>query len=184
MKRRWPVRKDEKAQVIAELEQALRGADNLIISGYRGLTVKDLSELRRSIAGSGAHMRVVKKTLLLRALAGREAAALKDHMEGPVAVTFVPGDPLPVLKTMSAFARTHQALEFTGGWIEGKAFNGGQLVDIAALPPKEEILARLLASLQWPLVQLVGVLQAVPRDLVLTLQALAERRAGEAGAAA
>ncbi len=177
------MRKDEKAQVIAELQQALDGANNLIISGYRGLTVKDLKELRRSIAGSGARMQVVKKTLLLRALAGREQVALKDHMEGPVAITFISGDPLPVLKNMSAFAKTHQALAFTGGWIDGRTFNGSQLVEISALPPREELLSKLLASLQAPLAQLVGVLQAVPRDLVLTLQALADKRAGEAGAA-
>ena len=173
------MRKDEKGQVIAELEQELSAADSLIISGYRGLSVKAITELRRGLGALGAHMRVVKKTLLLRALSGREEAGVGEHMDGPIAVTFVSGDPMPVLKSMSAFARTHEELDFKGGWIERRAVNATQLVAIAALPPKEEILARLLATLQAPLASLVATLQAVPRDLILTLQALADKRAGE-----
>jgi large subunit ribosomal protein L10 len=178
------VRRDEKEQVVAELQQELQAATSLIISGYRGLTVKELTELRRNIGGLGGRMRVVKKTLLLRALAGRDEEGIGEHMEGPVAVTFVSGDPMPVLKSISAFARTHEELGFKGGWIERRAVSASQLVEIAALPPKEEILARLLASLQGPLVSLVATLQAVPRDLVLTLRALVHKRTGEAGASA
>ncbi|MDH4179216.1 MAG: 50S ribosomal protein L10 [Armatimonadota bacterium] len=178
------MRRDEKEQIVGDLQQSLDAADNLIISGYRGLAVKDITGLRRGITDAGGRMRVVKKTLLLRALEGRDEALLAQHMEGPIAVTFVSGDPMPVLKSMSAFARTHEHLEFKGGWIEGQGVDGDQLVEIASLPPREELLARLLASVQWPLTQLAATLQAVPRDLVLTLQALAEQRAGAAGAQA
>ncbi|MFB3883415.1 MAG: 50S ribosomal protein L10 [Armatimonadota bacterium] len=174
------MRKDEKEQVVAELVEELAGAGSLIISGYRGLTVKELTELRRGIAGFGAHTRVVKKTLLLRALSGRDEERVGEHMDGPVAVTFVSGDPMPVLKSMSAFAKTHAALEFKGGWIERRAVNGKQVLEMSALPAREELLARLLASMQGPLVNLVMTLQAVPRDLVLTLQALVEKRGGVA----
>jgi large subunit ribosomal protein L10 len=178
------VRKDEKGQVVAELQQELEAAGSLIISGYRGLTVKELTELRRNIGGLGAHMRVVKKTLMLRALTGRDEEQVGEHMDGPVAVTFVTGDPLPVLKSMSAFAKTHDEVDFKGGWIERRSVNGKQLLEISVLPPREEILARLLASLQGPLVYLVATLQAVPRDLVLTLQALIEKRSAPADASA
>jgi large subunit ribosomal protein L10 len=99
-------------------------------------------------------------------------------MDGPVAVTFVSGDPMPVLKTMSVFAKRHGELGFMGGWIERRSVDGKQLVEISMLPPREEILARLLASMQGPLVYLMATLQAVPRDLVLTLQALVEKRGG------
>jgi len=178
------VRKDVKERIAAELEQELAAASDLIISGYRGLTVKEMAELRRSIGGLGAHMRVVKKTLLVRALAGRDEEQISGHLEGPVAVTFVSGDPMPVIKAMSAFARTHEELDFKGGWIERGAVSGSQLAEIATLPPREELLGRLLAALQTPLVSLVMTLQAVPRDLALTLRAVAEKRAGEAGASA
>lgn len=177
------MRKDEKGQVIAELQQDLKGAGSLIVTGYRGLKVKEFMEVRRNLRGLGAQMRVVKKTLLLRAMEGRDETGIAAHLDGPVVITFVPGDPMPVLKAMSAFAKTHAAMDFKGGWIERRVVNGPEVVIIAALPPREELLARLLAAMQGPLVLLVGTLQAVPRDLVMTLQALVEKRSGEAAAA-
>jgi len=176
------VRKDEKAQVVAELQESLETAENLIVSGYRGLTVKDVTELRRAIAEAGGRMQVVKKTLLLRALSGRDEQGIAEHMEGPVAVTFVSGDATPVLKAMSAFAKTHEQLDFKGGWVERQVFDGGQLVEIAGLPPREEMLARLLSALQAPMSLLAASLQAIPRDLVLTLMAVAEKQTATAEA--
>ena len=178
------MRRDQKEQIVGDLQQSLQAADNLIISGYRGLTVKDMTELRRTVTEAGGRMRVVKKTLLLRALEGREQAVLAGFMEGPIAVTFVSGDPTPVLKSMSAFARGHEHLQFKGGWIESQGVDGSQLVEIASLPPREELLAILLASIQGPLAQFAATLQAVPRDLVLTLQALADKQGGAAAAQA
>jgi len=178
------VRKSEKQEVIANLQNALESAAGLILSGYRGLTVKDMMELRRAVTAAGGEMRVVKKTLFFRAVEGRNEAAVKEYMDGPVAVTFVSGDTVAVMKAMDAFAGTHDELEFKGGWIEGDAFDANQMMVIAKLPPREELLARFMASLQSPLVKLIGVLQAVPRDLVLTLQAVAEKQSGEAPAGA
>ena len=176
------MRKDEKAEVVSELQGKLEAAENLIVSGYRGLTVKAVTELRRAIMDAGGRMQVVKKTLLLRALAGRDEEGVGERMEGPIAVTFVSGDATPVLKTMSAFARTHEQLHFKGGWVEGQVFNGAQLVEIASLPPREEMLSRLLTAMQAPMSLLAASLQAIPRDLVLTLMAVAEKQAGAAEA--
>jgi len=105
-------------------------------------------------------------------------------MEGPVAVTLVSGDPMAVLREMRRFASAHEQLAFKGGWVEEQLLDGDQLVELASLPPREQLLAWLLAALSGPLAQLVGTLQAVPRDLALTLAALAKQREGEAGAAA
>jgi large subunit ribosomal protein L10 len=170
--------------MVAELQRALEAADHLVVSGYRGISVKDISELRRSIRDAGGRMRVVKKSLFGRALEGRPEAELAQLMEGPVAITFVAGDAMDTLKTMNTFARGHEELQFMGGWVEGQLVDGAQVAEIASLPPREELLARLLSSVNWPLTELVSLLQAVPRDLVLTLQALSERRAGEGAAAA
>jgi large subunit ribosomal protein L10 len=166
------------------MQEAVADAQHLIVSAYRGLTVKDITELRRVVRGAGGKMRVVKKTLFRRALEGRAQAELSEHMEGPVAVTFVAGDPTPVLKEMESFAVKHQELEFRAGWIDNQLLDGGRLAELASLPPREQLLAQLLSAMQGPLYQLVGVLQAVPRDLVLTLEALAKQRAGEAAAPA
>jgi large subunit ribosomal protein L10 len=176
------VRKDEKAEVVSELQGSLEAADHLIVSGYRGLTVKAVTELRRAIMEAGGRMQVVKKTLLRRALAGRDEAGIGEEMEGPVAVTFVSGDATQVLKAMSAFAKGHEQLDFKGGWVEGQLFDGAQLTEIASLPPREELLSRLLTAMQAPMSLLAASLQAIPRDLMLTLMAVAEKQAGAAEA--
>jgi large subunit ribosomal protein L10 len=178
------LRKAEKEQLVAEMQTALDEARHLVISTYRGLTVKDITELRRAIRSAGGRMRVVKKTLFRRALEGREEAGLGEHMEGPVAVTFVSGDLEVLLKEMESFAGRHEELEFRAGWIDSQLFDGGQVAQLASLPSREVLLAQLLSALSGPLTQLVTVLEAVPRDLVLTLQALADQHASHAPATA
>lgn len=175
------MRKDEKQQVVAELEEALREWQHLIVCGYRGLSVKAMAQLRRAIREAGGQLRVVKKTLFQRALGEGHESGLTQYMEGPVAVAFASRDPLAVLKEMSAFARTHEQLDLKGGWVDGQLLGGGQLAELATLPPREELLGRLLTALTAPVAQLAAVLEAVPRDLVLTLHALAQQREGERG---
>jgi large subunit ribosomal protein L10 len=178
------VRKAQKEEMVAHFQGLLEECRHVIVSGYRGLDVKAMIQLRRAVTGAGGQLRVVKKSLFGRALGDGESAGLAQHMEGPVAVTFVSGDPAPVLKEMQAFARTHAELEFRGGWVEEELLDAEQVAELASLPPREVLLAGLLAGLSGPLAQLVGLLQAVPRDLALTLEALAKQREGEAGATA
>ena len=176
------MRRSQKQEVVAELQAAVDEHPHLVVTGYRGLSVKEMTELRRALKNHGAHLKVVKKTLFLRALGQGARAGLADHLDGPVAVTFVSGDAANVLKEISTFARTHEQLGFQGGWVDGNLFDGRQLAELAALPARNELLGRLVGVLSAPLSQLVGTLQAVPRDLVLTLQAIAGQRQ-EAGAA-
>lgn len=178
------MRKAQKEELVAHFEQLLQEGRHLILSGYRGLDVKEMIQLRRAISGAGGQLRVVKKSLFRRALGEGDRSGLAQYMEGPVAVTFVSGDPTAVLKEMQTFARAHEELEFKGGWLDDELLDGEQLAELASLPPREEILARLVATLSVPLTELVGVLQAVPRDFVLTLDALAKQREGTAEAAA
>jgi large subunit ribosomal protein L10 len=174
------LRKAEKEQLVAEMRSALDDAGHLILSTYRGLTVKEITELRRAIRSAGGKMQVVKKRLFRRALEGRDEAGLTEYMEGPIAVTFVSGDPAVVLKGMESFADTHDPLQFIAGWIDSQLFDGSQVTELASLPARDVLLAQLLSTMLGPLSQLASVLEAVPRDLVLTLKALAEQRAGEA----
>ena len=173
------MRKAEKAQMIAELQQALEESEHLLVCSYRGLNVKAMTQLRRLIRQAGGRLRVVKKTLFQRALGEGERAGVSEYLEGPVAVAFVSGDPLKMVKEITAFTRTHEQVEFKGGWVEARLLNAGQLGELATLPPRTELLSKLLGCLSAPLANLAGVLQAVPRDLVLTLQAVAKKREGE-----
>jgi len=179
------VRKSEKAEIVEDLKTAMESNAAIILSDYRGLTVKEISELRRRLAALGVNLRVVKNTLMRRALM-EEQQGLAAYLKGPMAATFVPGEFGPVLKEMTAFAKTHKQLEFRGGWVDARAFDGAQVAALADIPPREQLLGILVSTLNAPLSQLVGTLQAVPRDLVLTLMSLAEKRGGggEAEAAA
>ncbi len=178
------MRKAQKEELVARFEQLLQEGRHFILSGYRGLDVKEMLQLRRAIGGAGGQLRVVKKSLFQRALGEGEKSGLAQHMEGPIAVTFVSGDPGAVLKEMQTFARAHEELAFKGGWVDDELLDGEQLAELASLPSREELLGRLLATLSAPLAEFVGVLQAVPRDLVLTLGALAKQREETAEAAA
>lgn len=177
------MRKQEKEQVVAELHAAVQAHGSVILTDYRGLTVKELTELRRRLAGLGVSLRVVKNTLLKRALS-EDQQGLAEFLKGPVAATFVSGDPAPVLKEMSAFAKTHDELAFKGGWVEARVYSGVEVASLATMPPREQLLGMLVAVLSAPLSQLVGTLQAGPRDLMLTLMALAGQRESAATATA
>lgn len=171
------MRKAQKQRVVAGLEEALHAHADLVLTDYRGLTVKDIAALRRSLAGVGGRVQVVKNRLFQRALGDDPRAALSQFLTGPVAVMFCGEDVVAAVKELVQFARAHPQLALKGGWLDNQLLTAAQLGEVATLPPRQELLGRLVGALSGPLSQLVGVLQAVPRDLVLTLKALAEKRA-------
>ncbi len=171
------MRKQEKAEVIDDLKDKLRDHSCVILTDYRGMTVKDMAELRRTLARFGATMQVVKNTLLARSLP-EEQRGLAQYLKGPVAATFVSGDYGALLKEMTNFARTHPQLEFRASWVDARAFGPQDTTTLATLPSREQLLSMLVTTLSSPLSGLVGTLQAVPRDLVLTLMSLVEQRGG------
>ena len=171
------MRKEEKAEVIAGLEEKLRAHGSVILHDYRGLTVKDITDLRLALGKLGATTQVVKNTLLRRALAD-EQHGLDPFLKGPMAATFVTGDYGAVLKVLTEFARTHPQLEFKASWVDGRAFGAADTALLATLPGREQLLGMLVSVLSSPLSGLVGTLQAVPRDLMLTLMSLVEKKGG------
>jgi large subunit ribosomal protein L10 len=175
------VRKKEKVKVVESLQESLQNS-SVILTDYRGLTVKSITELRTSLLKLGGRMRVVKNTLLERSLT-EEQQSLVQYLKGPVAATFVTGDYAAVLKEMTNFARTHPQLQFKGSWVDARAFGPQETAALATLPSREQLLGMLVAVLSSPLSGLVGTLQAVPRDLMLTLMSVAEKR-GETVASA
>lgn len=178
------MRKSRKEEVVAEFTAALQEAEHVVLTDYRGLSVKEMTELRRAVREAGGRLRVMRNSLFLRALAGSEQTGLAEFLIGPVAATFVSGDPAPLLRAMTVFARRHEQLAFKGGWVDSRVYGAADMETLANLPPREQLLAILLASLSAPISQLAAILQAIPRDLVLTLQALAAQKEEQAGAAA
>ena len=171
------IARPDKEAAVAELGDRLSQSDAAILTDYRGLTVAKLTRLRRQLQEAGADYQVVKNTLFRRALAARGAPDLGMQLEGPTAIAFTGRDLVAPAKVLAAFAKEHKAPAIKGGLVEGRVVDAAGIGELATMPPREVLLSMLLQCLQSPLSGLVGVTQAVVRDFVMTLQAVAEAKA-------
>jgi large subunit ribosomal protein L10 len=172
----------DKVAVVEEVRERLASANGSVVTEYRGLTVTQLAELRKSLAAVGDY-KIYKNTLVRLAIAGTEYEELADLLSGPTAIAFVNGEISAAAKALRDFARNYPALIVKGGLAAGSPLSNQDLTRLADLPSREVLLARFAGALAAPLQQLAGLLQALPRNLAYGLSALLdERRAGEPAA--
>lgn len=161
--------REEKAAFVADVAEKLGRSRSTIVTDYRGLTVAEITELRKGLREAGIEYRVLKNTLTRRATAQSNTQALDVYLEGPTAVAFSYDDAVTPAKVLNDFAVTHKALEIKGGLVEGKLVDAEGVKELATLPSREGLLSMLLSVLQAPM-----------RNLAYAVSQVAEKQESQA----
>ncbi|AZJ18343.1 50S ribosomal protein L10 [Bacillus wiedmannii] len=156
---------ETKQQVVTEIADKLRESKSTIVVDYRGLTVSEVTELRKNLREAGVEFKVYKNSLTRRAAESAEMAELNEFLTGPNAIAFSNEDVVAPAKVLNDFATKHEALEIKAGVIEGKLVTLDEVKAIATLPSREGLLSMLLSVLQAPI-----------RNLALATKAVAEQK--------
>ncbi len=167
----------EKETELQQLAAAFQATETAVLVDYRGVSVPQVTDLRRQIRATGSQYIVVKNTLAKRASAGTPFEALAPHFVGQTAVVFTGPDPVAMAKALTAFLKDLPAASIKAAMVQGQVVPATAMAELASLPGKPELYAKLLYVLQAPMRQLVTVLSAVPRDLVNVLSQAGKKRA-------
>lgn len=168
--------KQSKEAVVAEFSGKLAEAKAAFLADYRGLTVEQANDLRRKLRAAGVEYRVVKNTLLRRAAKDTPAACLDDYLVGPTAIALAADDPVAPAKALVEFAKDSKVFELKAGMLDGKLLTIDDIRALSDLPSREQLLAKMLGSLNAPATNLVGVFAAVPRSFVQVLAAIKDQK--------
>lgn len=164
----------QKREAVAELREKFGRARSVFVADYRGLDVLAVDNLRSRLRADGNgdfEYRVVKNTLLRRAVEGSEAASLTPHFDGPTAVALSYGDPVRLAKTLVDYAKDHEAFELRAGWLEGRTIDTGEIATLATLPSLDELRAKLVGLVQAPAQKIAAVLIAPGAQLARLVEA-------------
>lgn len=167
---------EQKQAVVAEIAERVKSAQAIVLAEYRGLEVGDMTRLRAKARAAGVYLRVLKNSLARRAVADTPFAGLSDKMVGPLAYG-ISVDPVAVAKLLSEFSKTNDKLVIKGGALPGSAMSVKDVANLAGLPSREVLLARLLGTMQAPVVKFVQTLNEVPSKFVRGLAAVRDQKA-------
>jgi large subunit ribosomal protein L10 len=179
---RLTLERSKKEQVVAELHKKLGRASAAILTDYKGLTVAEITRLRDSLAAEKVEYQVVKNTLMRLAGKGTDISVLEPMLKGTCAVVIAFGDPAVPAKIIKKFSKTNEKLKVRAGSLGNRLLNPDQISDLAELPPKEELIAKMLGTLNAVPTGLVTVLSGVPRAFVGVLAAIQRQREEQAAA--
>ena len=165
----------QKQAVVAEVAKQVAGAQAIIMAENRGMKVADITRLRAKARASGVYFRVVKNTLVRRAVEDTPFATMAEQMVGPLAYGIGP-DPVAVAKVLNDFAKGNEKFVITGGAMPGQLMTAKQIAALASLPSRDELIAKLMGTMQAPVAKLVRTMNEVPAKFVRTLAAVKDAK--------
>lgn len=166
---------EEKKAVVAEIGAVVADAQAIVVAEYRGIEVGDLTVLRAKARGAGVYLRVLKNTLVRRAVADTPFAGLSDQLVGPL-LYGMSGDPVAVAKVMHEFAKGNDKLVIKAGAMANFVMAPKDVASLATMPSREELLSRLLGTMQAPIATFVRTLNEVPTKFVRGLAAVRDQK--------
>ena len=171
--------KQEKVERVAELKDRIEGSDALLLTEYRGLSVSEITELRRSLAEGGTRFQVVKNTLMRRAVTDAGVAELEVLLEGPSAVAFVEGDPVAAAKSVVDAAKKYPTLVLKGGFMDGKMLSADDAKALASLESREVMLSKIAGLMKSEMSKAAALFVGAQSKFVSLLEAYKEKVPGE-----
>jgi large subunit ribosomal protein L10 len=172
------MKREEKAQAISEFNESIGQATNAFLIDFKGITVPQVTELRRQIRETGSQYVVVKNTLALIAVKDSPLKTLEKQFSGMTAVAFNRTDAVALAKALTKFAKDVPTVQFKGAMLDGQIVPAAQIQNIASLPSREELVSRLLYLLQSPIRGLAIVLNANIRNIAVVLDQIAQQKTG------
>ncbi len=166
---------EEKKAVVAEVSEQVSKAQAIVVAEYRGLPVGDMTALRAQARKSGVYLRVLKNTLVRRAVDGTPFSGLAEQMVGPL-VFGISADPVTAAKVLNDFAKANDKFVIKGGALPNQVMDANGIKALASLPSREELLSKLLGTMQAPVAQFVRTLNEVPTKFVRGLAAVRDQK--------
>lgn len=174
-KKREP--RPEKVQVVEEFTKRVQSSKSAVVTGYSGLTVEEVTDLRAKLFHAKVEYHVVKNNLARLALNKANITVLDDLLTGPTAIALAMDDAVAPARVLSKFAKDHEKLSVKGGWMDGRKITVQDIKALANLPSREVLLAKMLGSMKSPISGIVQVLAGPARKLVYALDAVAKAKA-------
>jgi len=175
-----PITRQQKEQMLEMLKEKINSSQLVVFANYQGLNVDAMTKLRRKMRESGSEIKVAKNTIAKLAAKELGLEEINPYLEGPTAFAFGFEDPVAPAKALNSFAKEYKQLEIKGGILEGRVVDAKKIAALADLPTREVLLAKVLGGMQAPMYGFAGALQGLLRNLVYVLDAVREKKAGEA----
>ncbi|HOB42356.1 MAG: 50S ribosomal protein L10 [Bacillota bacterium] len=166
----------KKIQTVEEIQSKLNEASCVVLTDFRGLNVAQATALRRRLTEAGVEYKVYKNTLIKIAADNVGIEGLDSYLQGPTALAFSTEDPIAPAKILADFARETKILKVKAGVLDGQIIDKDRVAELAALPPKEVILGKVVGAMQGPIFGLVNVLAGPTRKLVWALDAIRQQK--------